>query len=718
MTSTVSFKDKLKQIFSVILWDLKGCKGSLMVYTILASVFTVIIFTLVFVLTADQTSFSSLFSTESSPKISLSEKMQVFQVISSAVIGFLTLIFAIIYTVQIFSYMHNKRKVDFYGSLPISRARLFLAKYGAAYLFSIVPMLVFMGIIAIASICTGTLLLPQVTNMYVNFIVGTLACISAYGFLSACCGTTFNTVIMFIAVCACYPLSMVFVRAYIDAFFTGAYTQTFSKSFITNALNPISAYFGNNLIYWIIFSIACVAFGTLLIMKRRSERAQTSFAYYIPCHIIKVIVSFLTGMFLGTMFGSLNVFGNGVGGFVFGFILASAPTFLIVHMIFYKGLKQIVRTIPIYAGLAVVVIVGVALINLDVFGYNTYVPKSEDVKSAGIILTQHYYPKDKNFSRVMSKSAEDFTSSSDIDSIVKIHNNIINSKSTKLKSVGKFKTVWGFMLYNAFDDLSYDDVYAITYKLNNGRKVNRFYSASMISLVNSMNTVYSDDYDDDYGYGYGSLDTDGINKIANPLISSKTYVTKYSALMNSKANSELGAKYAEVTAMVKGSDYASESCINGQKSYFSNSEDEDYESNKVILNELNEALKKDFEADDRYLNGVLYDPFGIIVDNSYNYEYYDGYSYSSSEEISPSEEIGSLPQIKQQFSNDFVCKLKIEYKLGEKGFFDLTHSQCEYYYIPKTYTNTLEVLKKYGLINSDYTINKNSQFYNSYNYEY
>ena len=687
MTSTVSFKDKLKQIFSVILWDLKGCKGSLMVYTILASVFTVIIFTLVFVLTADQTSFSSLFSTESSQKISLSEKMQVFQVISSAVIGFLTLIFAIIYTVQIFSYMHNKRKVDFYGSLPISRARLFLAKYGAAYLFSIVPMLVFMGIIAIASICTGTLLLPQVTNMYVNFIVGTLACISAYGFLSACCGTTFNTVIMFIAVCACYPLSMVFVRAYIDAFFTGAYTQTFSKSFITNALNPISAYFGNNLIYWLVFSAACIAFGTLLIMKRRSERAQTSFAYYIPCHIIKVIVSFLTGMFLGTMFGSLNVFGNGVGGFVFGFILASAPTFLIVHMIFYKGLKQIVRTIPIYAGLAVVVIVGVALINLDVFGYNTYVPKSEDVKSAGIILTQHYYPKDKNFSRVMSKSAEDFTSSSDIDSIVKIHNNIINSKSTKLKSVGKFKTVWGFMLYNAFDDLSYDDVYAITYKLNNGRKVNRFYSASMISLVNSMNTVYSDEY-------------------------------YYSALMNSKANSELGAKYAEVTAMVKGSDYASESCINGQKSYFSNSEDEDYESNKVILNELNEALKKDFEADDRYLNGVLYDPFGIIVDNSYNYEYYDGYSYSSSEEISPSEEIGSLPQIKQQFSNDFVCKLKIEYKLGEKGFFDLTHSQCEYYYIPKTYTNTLEVLKKYGLINSDYTINKNSQFYNSYNYEY
>ena len=102
MTSTVSFKDKLKQIISVILWDLKGGKGSLMVYGILASVATVIIFTLVFVLTADQTTFTTLFSTASSEKIPISTKIQVFQAITSAIIGLLTLIFSIIYTVQNF----------------------------------------------------------------------------------------------------------------------------------------------------------------------------------------------------------------------------------------------------------------------------------------------------------------------------------------------------------------------------------------------------------------------------------------------------------------------------------------------------------------------------------------------------------------------------------------------------------------------------------------
>lgn len=700
MTSTVSFKDKLKQIFSVLLWDLKGCKGSLTVYAILASVFTVIIFTLVFVLTAGETRATNIFISESHSEITLSEKMQGFQAISSSFIGLLTLIFSIIYTVQIFSYMHNKRKVDFYGSLPISRARLFLAKCGAAYLFSIVPMLVFMGIIAIMSICTGTLLLPQVTQMYVNFIVGTLACISAYGFLSACCGTTFNTVVMFIAVCACYPLSMIFVRGYIDAFFTGAYTGDISKSFIMNALNPISAYFGNNLIYWVIFSIACIAFGTLLIMKRRSERAQTSFAYYIPCHIIKVIVSFLAGMFLGTMFGSLNVLGNGVAGFVFGFILASAPAFLITHMLFYKGMKKLVRTLPIYGGLAILVIVGVALINLDIFGYNGYVPKTEDVKSAGIILTEYYYSENNNFSSVISKSAGDFTEKSDIENIIKVHNKVLDGRNDKIKieSAVKFRCVWGSMLYNAVGEYIYDDAYAIAYKLNSGITVTRYYSEAMLSMANSMD-------DDD---NYYDVDIDSIKSIANPLISSKSYITKYSGLMNAKSDAENGAVEARITAMVRGKSYTGLSVVSSNNSYLfgSESDSNNSASKKIILNELNEALKKDFEADDKYLNGVLCDPYGIIHENEYYYSSYD-YLYSGY----------SLPDIREMYSKDFVCQISMDYRRQEnEGVFGYFNTLEETFFIPKSYTNTIEVLQKYGILNSDCTINLNSEFYSDDSY--
>lgn len=713
MTSTVSFKDKLKQIISVILWDLKGCKGSLMVYGILASVATVIIFTLVFVLTADQTTFTTLFSTASSEKIPISTKIQVFQAITSAIIGLLTLIFSIIYTVQIFSYMHNKRKVDFYGSLPISRARLFLAKYCAAYLFSIVPMLVFMGIIAIISICTGTLMRPEVTHMYLNFVIGTLACISAYGFLSACCGTTFNTIIMFIAVCICYPLSMIFVRSYIDAFFAGSYTGNFSDSFITNALNPISAYFGNNLIYWIIFSIACVAFGTLLIMKRRSERAQTSFAYYIPCHIIKVIVSFLAGMFLGTLFGSLNVFGNGLAGFVFGFILASAPTFLIVHMIFYKGVKQIVRTLPIYGGLTVIVIAGVALINFDIFGYNSFVPKADDVKSAGM-LSSTYGTVADDVAHLSKKSAEDFTDKKDIETIIIAHNSILSIRKPDLSAKSKFCCVWGSMLYNAIGDYRYDEAITVAYKLNNGRTVTRYYSQSLLALANDFDYEpydYTDDiYDESYGYSYSKTDFSGIYTKAMSIFSSKQYILKYSGVANADLNADYNVKSVTVHGMFNFSDDSTNSAsIDNYSGYELDEEKKDPKADAVrnsMMNEINAAFKKDLKADDKYLNGVLYDPFALL--------YNDDIYYDSSNDEDSVYSFGSLKYIRQKYSQDYVCKLDLCYgksnTTGANYILSSYATDSEYYYVPKSYTNTIEILKKYGILNSDCTLNKNSEF--------
>lgn len=723
MTSTVSFKDKLKQIFSVVLWDLKGCKSSMLVYSILSAVATVIIFTLVMVLTGEKATFATIAINDSDVSaVPISQRIQVFQAAASAIIGLLTLIFTIIYTVQIFSYMHNKRKVDFYGSLPISRARLFLAKSFAAYLFSIVPMLVFMGIIAIISICTGTFMLPQVTQMYINFIVGTLACVSAYGFLAACCGTTFNTIVMFIAVCACYPLSMAFVRSYIDAFFTGAYTGDFFGSFIPNALNPISAYLGNNLIYWLIFSIACIAFGTLLNMKRRSERAQTSFAYYIPCHIIKVIVSFLTGMFLGTMFGSFSVLGSPIAGFIFGFILASAPTFLIVHMLFYKGLKQIVKTIPIYAGLAVVVVACVSLISFDVFGYNNYVPNADDVKSAGYISSNHN-ATNKKIANLYKKSAEDFTDANSIDTVVNVHKAIIsNGKIDKITTESRYRCVWGSMFYNVFREFDNDNIYTVAYKLNNGSTVTRYYSDTMISMAESMTDDSVDTYDTDYYY----VDLSSIDHTAYPILSSKAYVLKYSGLANVDANSNFRVYATTVTGLanansedILGSSTVSnydENYIGGTFGSYYTYEDETSksqkdtqkeEANKIIMNEINQALKKDLEADDKYLNGVLYDPFAV--------RYYDLYTDSSYNEDSV-ENLDILKYIRKNYSKDYVCEIFMSYTNSNSEdesnkLFSSSTVENEYYFIPKTYTNTLEVLRKYGLINENSTINKNSEFY-------
>lgn len=87
-------------------------------------------------------------------------------------------------------------------------------------------------------------------------------------------------------------------------------------------------------------------------------------------------------MFLGVLFASVNVLG-GYAGFVFGFILASVPVYIIVHLILYRGFSKLIKTSIPLGTLIVFSCVGVALCCFDAFGYNSYVPKTQDIKSAG-----------------------------------------------------------------------------------------------------------------------------------------------------------------------------------------------------------------------------------------------------------------------------------------------------------------------------------------------
>ena len=65
-------------------------------------------------------------------------EIELFQYSSASLVYLISIVFTIIYTVRIYSYLHNKRKADLYGSLPIGRATLFIAKSVSAYLMSLI----------------------------------------------------------------------------------------------------------------------------------------------------------------------------------------------------------------------------------------------------------------------------------------------------------------------------------------------------------------------------------------------------------------------------------------------------------------------------------------------------------------------------------------------------------------------------------------------------
>ena len=679
MTSTVSFKEKLKQAYSVFKWDLKSCLGAMAVYAILAAVFTTIILTLCIVFgfyaqDAYTTYTQAIPSLEAAPDTNnaIAVAVKIFQIIASQMIYFLTIIFAIIYTVKVYSYLHNKRKADLYGSLPISRIMLFISKSASAYLFTLIPAMFFLGIIFIVSMCFGQPIVNEALNIYVKLLMGTLASISAYGLISVCCGTTLNSVIMFIAVCIAYPLSAMFIKGVANGFFYGSYTGVFKNHFIMNALNPLAAYDGINIIYWLIFSAVCIVASAFLVKRRKAERAQASFAYYLPCHIVKVLVSFLVGMFLGVLFGSLNVLGNGYFGFVFGFILGSVPAFVIAHLIFYKGISKLIRTSIPLGGLVVVVVAVMAVCSYDVFGYNEFIPKADDVKSAGLIDSSNLYREsDSNLNKIVRNSAEDFTDKERINSIISSHSSIIADKD--FTSYKKFQSVWYDMfVYNMNIGLN-EMRYSFAYKMNNGSVVTRTYSV------------------------YDSFSSDTID--TSEIVNTKTYTEKYTAALN--------ANQSDISSVTVKTNETS-GCVS-----------DDTDKSKEDFGNVVEAFRKDFKADNSNISVVLApaeydvslysDYFGLssyYEDKDFKYyqkEYPDAVCLL---EVTTGENIYSNP------SDLFTALLG-----GSFSIYD-SMPKKETYLIPKSYTNTISALKEIGVLNSDNTINENSDYYKSFDVYY
>ena len=647
MTSTVSFKEKFKSGFSLFKWELKSCIGTLTVFSILASTFIAITLTLSLV-----TGYTEAVSSGEFDYTQVQNALNVFQYVSGYLVFFLNAVFTIVYTIRIYSYLHNKRKADLYGSMPISRRTFYISKTVSAYILSVVPTLFFLGVISIISVMFGMPLAEDVAMLYVKLLLGAIACISFYGLLAVCCGTTLNSVLSFIAINFAYPIATLFIKGTIKAFFVGMPADRYNSSFIMKALNPMAAYDGTHIIYWLLFTALCLFLGIFLVKKRKAECAQTSFAYHLPCYVVEILVSFIIGMFLGTLFGSLNVMLYGYAGFIFGFVLGSVPAFIITHLILYKGFSMLWKSAIPCAAMAVTVIALVGFCNFDFLGYNSFVPAADQIKSAGLIdLGECYCSHTKGALGLARMAADDYDDIENIKTITEFHRDAV--ENTKAESNEKFASVWGDMLMSNIPSEYFADSYCVAYRLNNGRLIYRYYDPSSAGGL-------FDNYD--------FLNT----TLAGKITGSDKYFKNYSAIMNADPNKikslDLQVFYTDKST------YASQDNI-----YISESENISAEKARADMIKVLEAYRKDAEelgtqfadADAKMTMVIRFEP-----------------EYNDNE--------GSL--FKKMYS-------VIDGSYGE------AHNATVY----PGYTNTTAALKEIGVLNADGKIDHSSDYYSNSN---
>lgn len=489
MTRTTSIKNNLRLGLTVLLHELKQRKTLLIVYAIIAAFMTTVILSLSVVTnqyTQDTYAGGSIYGLISNPLSGLAG----FHILAAVGVFLLTCIFTIIYTMRMFSYLHNKRIADRVNPMPIPSGILFIGKALAAFVASVIPALFFIGIICIITAISGVGVNKEVISLFLQIPMGSIACISFYGLMAVCCGSTANTVLSFLGICFAYPVSTFIIKGMIESFFFGVPNDIYGQHFLLKALNPLAAYDGVNTVYWVIFTVCCLALSVWLLRRRKAEHAQTSFAFRLPCYVVEILITFIAGMLLGIIFGSYAVLGSALAGFVFGMILGGGTAFVISHIILFRGFKGILKSLIGFGAVTALAIAFTTVCTLTSENYALYLPKEDDIKSVGYIDfsdSSLYNTSVGDISRLVNDSAEDFSEEKDIDLVYNAHQSIVNGfKLCDAKA--KFQSVAPLSFRSLLNTLMNETGrYSVAYKLKDGSTVTRFYDSNRLMELNLNN---------------------------------------------------------------------------------------------------------------------------------------------------------------------------------------------------------------------------------------
>lgn len=413
------------------------------------------------------------------------------QVISfdSPFIKLVLIVLATLCGVAMFRYLHDRRQVDFYHALPISRGKLFAVNYISGvllvlpfYLIVLVIGLIFVSAMGLGGQITGALLVQSILGNIAYFLLNYTVAVLC----TVLTGNTIITVLLGIWAQLGIPVLMVMVQCYQAMFYetfssavplmqtlvlygspmcnylaTEQYTRTMSVPLFTSTAMDTAGGMAI-LIYPVVLTIVLGVLSYFLFVRRKSENTGMAVSFRRVKAPIKWFMSIFSGLGFGLIF--TVIFTGTSGGMWFGLVFGVVLCHMIVEIIYdfdFKALLHHWKQMIVLAILAVVVVAG---IKNDVFGYDSYIPDVDNIASAAI--ESPYYNIDWNY------NDQDIYKDqlSDAESIEKIH------QLAELSVANNGKPEEGDSTHT----------YTIHYTLKNGDHVSRCYTEVPTNVVQDM----------------------------------------------------------------------------------------------------------------------------------------------------------------------------------------------------------------------------------------
>ncbi|MDF3003858.1 MAG: hypothetical protein K0S22_330 [Oscillospiraceae bacterium] len=309
----------------------------------------------------------------------------------------MSLVVPLVLATNLFGYMQNKRSVDVYHALPLTRSELYLATSAAGMTLIWIPLILNFLFVAGCALLVGgqnlgMIFLELLCWMVITFVIFALTAFSAVNV-----GTTFDTAIFSLGLNASLAAVYMTVIAIGSAFLYGFYDID-SGMEVAYRLSPVSLMIGRQALnglnstkmlrdndiaiaLWLVAGVVVFVIGMLVYKKRRSEQAE-SVGNLGPLQMfLRSAGTLVGGAMLGAVFCGVFGFDNSKMVFLTSLAVGALITYFIGDVILTRTVRSIPRALPAAFATTLVVCLLAGGVMYGGFGYEKRVPSYESVAS-------------------------------------------------------------------------------------------------------------------------------------------------------------------------------------------------------------------------------------------------------------------------------------------------------------------------------------------------
>jgi len=422
---------------------------------------------------------------------------------SSVVLLFLIIIGAALCAFTGFAYLHSRKQLDVYHSIPIKRGKLLTIEYVGGLILFLVPFLaahIFYIVICMSKgIYTGAAAVQILGEIAVECSVFLLVYHVAIAAIMLT-GRLLVGIAAFVVITSYPYLVRQVVMGYVQCYFSTYYTN-FVDNYVYVGRFPVFEDTGIKILPLLLAAVLLAVLTPWLYKRRPSEAAGRSIAFRKIEPWVKVLLMIPVTMGCGIFAREMSSF-NQDGWMIVGIIFGLLASHCLIETIYSYDVKSVLSHKISFAAGCVGVVLLVAVFRFDLIGYDRYIPNKDNVAGMGIYIEQlgmkGYYGE--SFSPV--NGLEDMHLESTPEAYQIIDKGIERAEQLRdLTDEEKFGEYTNFVY--------------VRYKLKNGRTVMRQYMLPLTEIQKELQVLFEED---SFRDGIYPILKDGIKDVSEVIL--------------------------------------------------------------------------------------------------------------------------------------------------------------------------------------------------------